>query len=194
MIPDPLHPAVVHIPIAIAIILPVLITLSMVLIRRGTTQGVAWLPVAVLSFFLFSGALLAQNTGESEEEAAEEIVEEQYIEEHEEQAELFTIVAGVLFAVSIRGLAGRQIGNWSRIGAAGVSILLVVLAFQTGHSGGELVYKHGAAAVTSLNSETSDNHDQAEIKEIVRIIAGSFFGPPLTSSPGPTCHNIVRPA
>ncbi len=163
MIPDPMHPAVVHIPIALAVVLPVLIFLSIVLIRRGADVKVAWLPVAVLSFILFSGALLAQRTGESEEEAVEQIVPERYIENHEENAEVFTIVAGVLFVLSLGGLVLNKVGNSVRIATAVASLGLLALAFQTGHSGGELVYEHGAASTTSvdgvLNNRTRRSED-----------------------------------
>jgi uncharacterized membrane protein len=168
MIPDPLHPAVVHIPIAMAVVLPIVILYSFVVIKRGASLRVAWLPVLLLSAVLFSGALLAKNSGEDEEEAVEEVVSARYIEDHEENAESFTLVAGILFALAIGGLFKQNWALYSRAATAAASVVLIVMAFQTGHSGGELVYKHGAASVAAgmadkgtlpVTGEEEEDHD-----------------------------------
>jgi uncharacterized membrane protein len=152
MIPNPLHPAVVHIPVALAVILPLIIALSVYLIRKGTGAVSAWLPVAVLSVLLFGGALLAKQSGGAEEEAVEGYVSEQVIEAHEENAELFTVIAGVLVVLVAGGFLKKNLGKSLRIAAAAASIVLFALAFRTGHSGGELVYRYGAASVNRMDA------------------------------------------
>ncbi len=153
MIPDPLHPAIVHIPIAIAIVLPFIIIIAIYLIKPGVHHRIPWLPVVALSVFLFAGALAAKNTGESDEEAVEQVVPEQYIEAHEENAETFTLLAGLLLALSLAGLLKEKPGSYARLATGAASLILVVLSFQTGHSGGELVYTHGAASVSTAAAE-----------------------------------------
>ena len=49
LIPDPLHPAVVHLPIALVLVLPLVAIGALVAIRRGGRPVIAWgLTLAVL--------------------------------------------------------------------------------------------------------------------------------------------------
>jgi hypothetical protein len=48
----------------------------------------------------------------------------------------------VIFAA---GLASDRIGRPARVAAAIASLLVLAAAIRTGHLGGELVYRHGAA-------------------------------------------------
>jgi uncharacterized membrane protein len=131
MLPDPLHPAVVHLPIALAVLMPLLAAAAAFAIARGLLPARAWLVVAVLQLLLVGSAWTAVETGENEEERVERIVAEQHIEAHEEAADRFLIVAGVaalLVAAGLlpdrRGRGGRVIGTLASLAvlAAAVSV------------------------------------------------------------------------
>jgi uncharacterized membrane protein len=145
MLPHPLHPAVVHFPIALATLVPLFAALVLLAIRAGATPARTWAVVVLMQAILVGSAWLALETGEDEEEHVEKVVAEKYIEEHEEAAEwvLYASLAGLAFAAG--GLAGGHAGGWLRVGALVVSLATLGAAVRTGHLGGELVYRHGAA-------------------------------------------------
>ena len=145
MLPDPLHPAVVHFPIALALLTPLFAALIWLAIRAKSLPPQAWAIVVALQALLVGSAWLAHETGEDQEERVEKVVDERYIEEHEEAADwlLWTSVAGL--GVAAAGLAGGGAGAWARAGALALSLLTLATAVRTGHLGGELVYRHGAA-------------------------------------------------
>jgi uncharacterized membrane protein len=145
MLPDPLHPAVVHFPIALAALTPLFAALILFAIRAGATPTRSWAVVVLMQALLVGSAWLAHETGEDQEERVEKVLDETYIEEHEEAAEwvLYASLAGLAFAAG--GLAGGGAGGWLRIGALVVSLATLGAAVRTGHLGGELVYRHGAA-------------------------------------------------
>jgi uncharacterized membrane protein len=123
MMPDPLHPAVVHLPIALAILVPLCAALAILSIHKGFLPARSWAAVVLLQAMLVGSTWLAVETGEDQEERVERVVAERYIKTHEEAAERFlALTGGVVAALAIL--------------AAGVAV---------GHSGGALVYEHGAA-------------------------------------------------
>jgi len=104
MIPNPLHPAVVHFPIVLAVLLPVAAGVALVTIHRGARPLHAWLPVVALSLALTGSAWVAVQTGQNEEERVEAVVAESAIESHEEAAEVFLPMSGVLLLLVGAGL------------------------------------------------------------------------------------------
>lgn len=146
MLPDPLHPALVHFPMALAILLP-LATLGLLFwIRRGAPARATWSIAVFMAALLLGTTWLSLQTGESEEERVEEVVSEEAIHTHEERAEQFMALAAVVFLLSAAGLIPRRAGGWSRTAAVVGSLLLIPAGIRVGHSGGELVYQHGAAS------------------------------------------------
>ncbi len=141
----PLHPAVVHLPLAGAFFVP-LIALF-ILVKKGSKDS--WLLGVGLQAVVLLSALFALRTGEADEDRVEDVVGESLIHAHEEAAELFTLVIGVTLAVWVVGLLARSDKlRRGLAGAAAVAGLLGLLAgLRVGHLGGELVYEHGAAAV-----------------------------------------------
>ena len=146
MLPDPLHPAVVHFPVALALIFPVMAAIALIFIRRGSSAINTWIPISVLALMIFAGTLVAKNTGAEEEEKVEDVVSRSVIHDHEENAELFAILAGIMLAVSLAGFVPKKWGDAARYLTIVASLAVVAVAYQTGKSGGELVYEHGAAA------------------------------------------------
>jgi uncharacterized membrane protein len=153
MLPNPLHPAVVHFPIVLAFLLPLFAIGALVAIRKGARPLRAWsLPLAVGAALTLS-SWVAVETGEQQDERVERVVAEQPLEAHEERAELFLTLSGVLLLVSATGLVRGVVGRAGRISATVGAVALVVAAAQVGHSGGELVYRHGAASAYVPNPE-----------------------------------------
>ena len=145
MLPDPLHPAIVHMPLTLAALLPLIVIAVMVGVRFGVPAQRSWRLVVVVLILLAGSAIVAVETGEDEEDAVEEVVDHDIIHEHEERAELFRNLSVLTLLIGFGGLAGGKLGAFSRGAGTGLVFALAVLAWRTGESGGDLVYQHGAA-------------------------------------------------
>lgn len=167
MIPDPLHPAVVHFPIVFVFLLPVIALGALWAIRRGAAPRPAWLAVVVMAALLTASSWAAVQTGGAQEDRVEDMVAEGPLESHEEAGERFLILSVIGLAVVGTGLArgslGR-VGRWAGVAAAGA---LLLAGWQVGHTGGELAYRHGAAAVyhQSAGDARQPSHDDHEETE-----------------------------
>ena len=146
MLPEPLHPAVVHFPIVLAVLLPFAVVGALIAIRMGSPLRRTWLVPLGMALALTASAWLSVETGEEQEDRVEAVVPESAIHNHEERAERFLVLSGALFAVFAGGMLGGTIGSASRIVGSVGAFLLLVPTFQVGASGGELVYEHGAAS------------------------------------------------
>ena len=152
----PLHPVVVHFPIVLAVLLPISAAWALWAIRKGTTFRRVWAVPAAMAFALALSAFVAVETGESADERVERVVPEQPLESHEEAAETFlTLSAGLALLVSAGLVRGRAGAVARGLGTAG-AVALVAVAAYVGHSGGKLVYEHGAAsAYTTADARAS---------------------------------------
>jgi uncharacterized membrane protein len=144
MLPDPIHPVIVHFPIVLAIALPIFTVVSLWTIARGKAFRGAWVLPTVLSGALTLSAFVALETGQAQEDRVESIVGEAPIHRHEEAAELFLTLSGALFLLTGAGLLGGRVGTVARYASTLGAAALVVAAIQVGGSGGDLVYRHGA--------------------------------------------------
>lgn len=143
------HPKVVHIPIALGVLMPLVASGVLLAWWRKWLPARSWVLVVALQALLLGSGIVALQTGESEEERVERVVPEQAIDEHEEAAEAFVYTSGAVLGVMLLGLATSQRRTGLPFSALGTLGTLVVLGFgyQTGLAGGELVYRHGAASV-----------------------------------------------
>jgi len=146
MLPDPLHPAVVHLPIALALLVPLVALAALLAVRSGWLPARSWAFVVGLQACLVASAWLAIETGENEEERVEQVVAERHIEAHEERAERLLWASVIAGLVGAAGLAPGRAGALARPFAFALSLAGVAFAVQVGESGGELVYRHGAAS------------------------------------------------
>ena len=146
MIPDPLHPAIVHFPIVLAVLAPILAAAAFWAIHSGRVARRSWIGIVVLQIALVCATWAATETGEREEERVEQVVAERHIEEHEEAAERFLVLAALVLPVAAAGLLTGPIGVVNRALTIALSVAALGAAGAVGHSGGELVYRHGAAA------------------------------------------------
>jgi len=144
----PLHPAIVHLPLGVALAVPLVALALTVALWRGRLPAGVWGLVVGLQVLVVGGGGLAMRTGEQEEDRVEQVVAKKLIHEHEEKAEAFMgsawavlfLSAGVLFVRSRPGLV-RALTAATTVGA----VAMAGLGLTAGHAGGELVYVHGAA-------------------------------------------------
>ena len=161
--PNPLHPAVVHFPVVLAVLLPIVVIGGLLAIRSGAPMR-SWLVVAAFGGALTLSAWMAIETGEDQEDAVEEVVPRVAIHEHEEAAEAMLLTSGILFLLLAAGVAPGRVGRAARVVSAPASLVLLVMAFRVGGTGGELVYEHGAASayVASSAGQSSENGEHGE--------------------------------
>ncbi len=147
MLPNPLHPAIVHFPIALVVLLPFFAIGALWAIRRGASARKAWLVPTAVAAALTLSAFVALRTGKAQGEKVEKVVSENVVGGHEEAAERFLVLSGVLLVVAGAGLVGGVVGRSARLVSTAGALGLVIAGVQVGRSGGELVYQHGAASV-----------------------------------------------
>ncbi|MEO7098081.1 MAG: DUF2231 domain-containing protein [Luteolibacter sp.] len=143
-IPNPLHPALVHFPIAL-ILLGTVVAIATVFIRHW---HLPWLTAGLLGL----GAMGAVAATWSGEEAADAVMGlspqgKQVLEEHEEWGERARNMALIAAAAAVTSVALGKFPMGSR-SAAGLAALAAIGASfcvaEAGHYGGKLVYQHGA--------------------------------------------------
>lgn len=146
LVPDPLHPAIVHLPIALTLLVPLFAAGALVAIARGANLVRAWGIAAAMLAALSLSAFVSIETGEDQEERVERVVPERAFESHEDAAKGFFLLSlGVLAAAGV-GLVRGRTGAIARYLAAGGTLALVVAGYRVGHSGGQLVYRYDAAS------------------------------------------------
>lgn len=162
--PDPLHPAIVHFPIVLATLLPISAIAVLLAMRGGRVSRRLWLIPVVLAAVLAGSAWLAVRTGEAQESRVEHVVGEDVLHAHEEAGERFLVLVGALALVMAVGLAGGALGTAGRLVSTVGAVALAAVALQVGASGGELVYRHGAASAygSALPDRQPDGHVVAE--------------------------------
>lgn len=163
-----LHPLVVHFPIALLLIVPLLIIVG--LLWRKYADGF----VRAALLLLLLGTIGAMVAIESGEEAAELAVRSeavnQTIERHEELAEsVRTVFVGltILFAVIVflPPLLRPRPRRVAVVVAYGLFLVIylggMLTLVKTAHEGGRLVHEFGIQALLPL-PETGDAHDEAQ--------------------------------
>jgi len=146
LLPSPLHPAVVHLPIALTLLVPIFAVGALIAIRRGAKVLKSWSIAAAMLGALSLSAWVSLETGQDQEEKVEAVVPEQAFETHEEAAEAFFAFSLVVLGIAGAGLVGGRVGTVARYAATAGTLALVVAGYNVGHSGGKLVYTYGAAS------------------------------------------------
>jgi hypothetical protein len=145
MIPNPLHPAVVHFPIVLAVFLPLIAAVVLWRIHDGARVR-SWAYVALTAALLVVSGLVAKKTGEDQEDRVEAVVPEAALHDHEEAAETFLLVGWVVLGTALVGFAPGMVGKGGRLIAVAGTLALLWFGWRVGDLGGKLVYQHGAAA------------------------------------------------
>ena len=143
------HPKVVHIPMALGVLMPLIAAGLLVAWWRGWLPARAWALAIALQAGLFVSGLVAMNTGEAEEDRVEQVVPDPAIEAHEHAAEAFTWAGGAVLAImALAGnLATRRAGLPIAAAATLGTLVVLGLGYRTGQAGGSLVYRHNAGQV-----------------------------------------------
>jgi uncharacterized membrane protein len=131
--------------------------------RRSLGKGAWWVVVALAGIFAGS-SLVALKTGEAEEDRVEDIVADDAIHTHEERAESLTWLAAGVFAITLlAGVTRNKVRTALSISGVGLAGITMLVALSVGHSGGSLVYEHGAAAA----------YTSAPVNELGRVVERS---------------------
>ncbi len=142
----PYHPLVVHFPLALTFILPLLILIFAWMIKANKMTPKGWLIIVGLQMAVVVSGYVALETGENEEHAVGRVVAKGLIHDHEEAAEIFvgSTVLGLVLSIAAFFLR-KELSFPLKLGIAAIGLLSSFLAYRTGKLGGELVYVHGAA-------------------------------------------------
>ena len=142
----PLHPAIVHFPIALLITSVVLDALGLLLRRTSLTQaGFATLIAGGL------GAGAAALTGPGED--AKDDAARALLAQHQLFAALTVLVSLILIGVRIANARGLHGG--AAFGYLGGGVLLIVAITITGYLGGEMTYAHGVGVAQTQGAAAS---------------------------------------
>jgi uncharacterized membrane protein len=153
----PLHPAIVHLPLGLAFIMPVLAIGFAWALWKGRARPLSWAAIVALQAVLLGAGLVAMNTGEREEDRVEAVVPDAAIERHEALAEQFVWATGATLVLAALVLVLRRPAAARALTAATVAgtIVVTVSAIRVGHAGGQLVYTHNAGAAYSAQGQGS---------------------------------------
>ena len=144
IIPDPLHPAVVHFPIVL-ILLGTFASIVAVFWRKGYVPAFA----AALLALGALGAWVAVETGESDGGLVESTAPavDQLVETHENWAKRTLAAAATAAVIAVGATLLFRFPRAARGVAVAAAVAAVVASwavYETGHRGGALVYQHGA--------------------------------------------------
>jgi hypothetical protein len=141
------HPKVVHIPMALGVLMPLIAGGLALAWWRGWLPWRGWLVAVGLQAVLLVSGVMALRTGEAEEDRVEPLVSERLIDVHEEAAEVFVWGSGAVLAIMVAAAAFARKRSGLPIAAVATLGTLVVLGlgYRTGQAGGSLVYEHSAA-------------------------------------------------
>jgi uncharacterized membrane protein len=168
MLPNPLHPAIVHFPVVLAFLLPLFVLGALWMIRRGANARRAWaIPVGCAAALALSSWAAVQ-TGEAQGDRVERVVSEQAFDSHEEVAEAFLATSAGVAIVALIGLSAGIPGRVARVATGIGAVALMGLVARVGHSGGQLVYRYGAASAYTSTSTTSSGEVVDKATEVRR--------------------------
>jgi uncharacterized membrane protein len=144
LLPNPLHPAVVHFPIVL-IVLGAALSVVAVFWRKGYVPAFA----AALLALGALGAWAATQTGESDGGLVENTGAsvESLVEAHENWAKRTVAAATIAAVIAIGAAVLFRFPRAARVVAVVAALAAGVASwtvYETGRRGGELVYRHGA--------------------------------------------------
>lgn len=142
----PFHPVMVHFPIALSFILPILILVFAFMIKSQKMSHQAWLVIIGLQIVTTVTGYVALDSGEKEEHQVATVMDKKHIHHHEESAEIFVGSTVLALVISIAAyFLRKEIQFYLHLGICLMAMISCYLVYQTGSSGGELVYRYGAA-------------------------------------------------
>jgi uncharacterized membrane protein len=147
----PIHPSVVHFPIVLTMILPVLVLAFAFMIRTNKMSPHGWLIIIGLQLTTVMTGYIALETGETDEKIAEKVVSKKLIHAHEESAKIFVGIAVLALVTSIAVFFIRKDLQFKvYLVIMLINLIAGVQVWRVGLSGGELVYLHGAGSAHEI--------------------------------------------
>ncbi len=143
------HPKMVHLPMALGILMPLVAIGIAIAWWRKWLPPRAWAVAVLLQAALVGTSILAIRSGEREGEKVEQVVSDRWVDAHEDAAKAFTMASTFVLGLMVfaGGLSASKRGLQLAL-LSGLGTLAVLgLGVQTGRRGGSLVYEHGAAQV-----------------------------------------------
>lgn len=155
----PLHPAIVHLPLGGAVLVPLLALACAWAVWKGWVTKRAWFAVPLLQSVVVVAAIVALRSGEDEEERVEERVSEATLEDHEDLGKLFAWGAGgvLVIAASVLIVGSPRAGRALMTATTLASVALLALAIVLGHSGGRIVFGPGGLAARDGAAPAADD-------------------------------------
>ena len=152
----PFHPVIVHFPIALTFILPLLILVFAFMIKQNKMSPQAWLIIIGLQLMTTVTGYVAMESGEEAEDVVEKVLDKKLIHEHEERAEIFVGSTVVSLVLSVAAFFLRKEFQFIlKLAVCLISLVSGFLVYRTGESGGELVYRYGAASAYASQDKMS---------------------------------------
>lgn len=159
----PLHPAVVHIPLGVAFLMPILVAILALGVRRTAFPRKTWLLPIVAQVVLVAGGFVGMQSGENEEDRAEQVVAKAGIHDHERAAKVFTYsAAGGLVILVAAAVVPVKAAGWFALLAFLASLGVAGMGAYAGHLGGKLVYRDGAAAAYAQPGKAAPAREENE--------------------------------
>lgn len=156
-----LHPKIVHLPIALAILMPLIVGGFWALRSYDLMPRRIWWVALVFQAVLVGSSFAAMETGEIDEERAEKVVPESAIETHEEAAEVFTwATVGLLpLLLGLGFVEKRRLQHGVAAVAIAASAGVLFLGYRVGEAGGAIVYEHGLSKLDATGPGGSADDD-----------------------------------
>lgn len=139
----PVHPLLVHLPIALILLAPFLGLGLLLLLRKEPVQSGLWRILVFWHILLTFSIYAAMTAGEWEREKIVDPVAISRIQAHEDAATLLLLFSLPAIAVAALGIRENSRTFFMRIGLIVVQVFLLLLCVRTAHLGGELVYRYG---------------------------------------------------
>ena len=182
MLPNPLHPAIVHFPIVLMFLVPVAASGALWMIRRGANPLEAWGITVAMCGALALSAWVAVETGEDQSRHAERLVGETPIESHENSARVFLAMSGVLLVVAAGGLLRGEAGRAARLVSTFGALGLLGAGYQVGHSGGALVYGANGLTGGRTTFESAGEEEQSASAQTPRTPSNAELSRPIVAA------------
>src|SRR5690606_30721136 len=97
MVPN--HPLFAHIPLVLALFVPLVLWITTLLITKKKVATSTWAVGVVMQALVVLFAYIALSTGEAEEDLVRQFVDKNFIHQHENTAEIFAGLSVILFGL-----------------------------------------------------------------------------------------------
>jgi uncharacterized membrane protein len=156
------HLVVNHLPIIFPLV-GVIILITGLIAKSEAVKRTAYMVFSIGAVT----TIAAMTSGEGAEEVVENIngISENFIEKHEEAAELFSLLSYVLGGLSLIGLWAsfrqKTFSSIVSIAVLGLAFIVLVFAKQTGTTGGEIRHDEirSATSTTQIPVDNDDDDD-----------------------------------